>query len=241
VAGASAVELYQAGDLDAAIQSLSDALRSDPTDAKRRTFLFELLCFNGAFDRAEKQLDILAKEGRDAEMGTLLYRGALHAERIRHEMFGPGGLPQSAKAARPVRGTLNGQPFQSLVDADPRIGARLEVYAAGQYTWLPLEHISTLTMGPPKRLRDLLWAPVVVRPSEKMSELELGELLMPVLTPGAAQHPDARVRLGRVTDVDELSDGTEVPVGQKLLLVDDTELPILELRELVITPGDESV
>ena len=74
-----------------------------------------------------------------------------------------------------------------------------------------------------------------------MRELELGELLMPVLTPNAARHADPEVRLGRVTVVELLADGSEVPVGQKILLVDDTEVPILELRELVITPGDESV
>jgi protein involved in temperature-dependent protein secretion len=45
------------------------------------------------------------------------------------------------------------------------------------------------------------------------------------------------VRLGRRTDTDVLADGTPVPVGQKLWFVDDDEVPILELRELVITPA----
>lgn len=232
----NAAELYQAGQLEEAIEALSDALRSDPTDARRRTFLFELLCFSGEYDRAEKQLDILAREGQQAEMGTLLYRGALHAERTRQQMFSAEGLPPTTTAAQTVSGTLNGQPFESLVDADPRIGARLELYVAGQYTWFPLEHVSTLRKEPPRRLRDLLWMEVVVRPSERMRELELGELLMPVLTPAASQHPDPLVRLGRITDTEELATGIVVPVGQKLLLADDTEVPILELRELVITP-----
>lgn len=236
----NAAELYQAGQLEEAIEALSDALRADPTDARRRTFLFELLCFSGEYDRAEKQLDILAREGQQAEMGTLLYRGALHAERTRQQMFESSGLPPSTTAAQTVSGTLNGQPFESLVDVDPRIGARLEVYVAGQYTWLPFEHISTLRMEPPRRLRDLLWMQVVVRPSERMRELELGELLMPVLTPAAWRHADPLVRLGRITDTEELADGRMVPVGQKLLLADDTEVPILELRELVITPRDAS-
>jgi type VI secretion system protein ImpE len=73
----------------------------------------------------------------------MLYRGALHAERTRQEMFSPGGCRRRRRAPRPVTGTLNGSPSQSLEDADPRIGARLEVFAAGQYTWLPLEHVST--------------------------------------------------------------------------------------------------
>jgi type VI secretion system protein ImpE len=46
-------ELYQAGRLDEAVQALGSELRNDPTDTKRRTFLFELLCFTGEYDRAE--------------------------------------------------------------------------------------------------------------------------------------------------------------------------------------------
>jgi type VI secretion system protein ImpE len=232
----NAAELYQAGQLDAAIKALGDSLRDNPTDARRRTFLFELLCFAGEYDRAEKQLDVLAAGDRDAEVGALLYRSALHAERMRHTMFtSDAGLP--ATSAPAVAGTFNGQPFQLLADADPRIGARLEVFVAGQYTWLPLAHVSTVSMEAPRRLRDLLWAPIVVRPAEHMRELELGEILMPILTAGAWRHADDAVRLGRRTDTDVLADGTPVPVGQKLWFVDDDEVPILELRELVITPA----
>lgn len=130
----NAAELYRAGRLDEAITALGDVLRDDPADARRRTFLFELLCFAGSYDRAEKQLDVLSQGDRDAQVGALLYRGALHAERTRQSMFEPGGLPPSTVVARPVSGTFNGQPFDSLVDADPRIGPRLEVFVAGQYT-----------------------------------------------------------------------------------------------------------
>jgi type VI secretion system protein ImpE len=231
----NAAALYRAGRLDQAIEALGAGLRDNPADASGRTFLFELLCFAGNFDRAEKQLDILARDGTEAEAGALLYRGALHAERIRQAMFEEGGLPQSSIDPPPVSGIINGQPFTALEDADPRIGARLELFVAGQYTWLPLEHVASVIMQPPRRLRDLLWAPVVVQPSERMQELELGEVLMPTLTPGAWRHPDDQVRLGRVTEVEDLADGRTVPVGQKLWLVDGGELPLLELRELTIT------
>jgi type VI secretion system protein ImpE len=232
----NAAELYQAGQLNAAIKALGDSLRDNPTDARRRTFLFELLCFAGEYDRAEKQLDVLAAGDRDAEVGALLYRSALHAERMRLAMFASDvGLPTTSAAA--VTGTFNGQPFQLLADADPRIGPRLEVFVAGQYTWLPLAHVSSVSMEPPRRLRDLLWSPIVVRPAEHMSELDLGEILMPVLTAGAWRHSDDDVRLGRKTDIETLANGTPVPVGQKLWFVDDEEVPILELRELVINPA----
>ena len=229
--------LFQAGRLDEAIEALGVELRDNPADVQRRTFLFELLCFAGKFDRAEKQLDVLAKGGSQAALGALLYRTALHAERTRQEMFAIGELPTTGgPPPRPVSGTLNGTPFSSLTDADPRVGARLEVFAAGQYTWLPLEQLASIEMEQPKQLRDLMWAPVVVKPGEDFSALDIGEIMLPVLAPLSWQHPDGAVRLGRVTEWRELRDGAEAPVGQKLLLVDGEEFPILEVRRLEITP-----
>ena len=236
----NAQALYQAGQLEEAVQALSSTLRSSPDDVRARTFLFELLCFAGEYERAAKQLDVIAGSSKEAGMGALLYRSALHAERIRQDMFRSGSVP-SPRPGRSVSGTVNGVPFQSITDADPRIGARLEVFAAGQYTLVPFEYVASLHVEQPKRLRDLLWAEVRMLPSANAEGMEAGELLMPVLAPGSARHPDTEVRLGRVTEIELLTDGVEVPVGQKILLVDDTEVPILELRELVITPGDESV
>ena len=233
-------ELFRAGRLEEAVEALSAEVRNDPTDARRRTFLFELLCFAGQFDRAEKQLDVLAQRGHDAAMGTLLYRSALHAERVRQEMFTGGGYP-AGPPPRPVLGTLNGTSFHSLSDADPRIGARLEIFAAGQYTWIPLEQIASVRMRPPQRLRDLLWAPAVVRTAQDFRGIELGEVLVPALAPLSWRQRDDAVRLGRVTGWEPLADGTEAPVGQKLLLVDDQEFPILELRELDIVPAPVAV
>ena len=69
-----AVNLYRAGQLREAIKALGDELRKKPLDAKRRTFLFELLCFAGEYDRAEKQLDVLAVATGGARRGSLLYR-----------------------------------------------------------------------------------------------------------------------------------------------------------------------
>ena len=135
---------------------------------------------------------------------------------------------------QPVSGVLNGQPFESLSDADPRIGARLELFAAGQYTWLPFEHIESLQMLPPKRLRDMLWAPAIVRPNERFRGMEMGEVIVPAIAPLTWRHADGPVRLGRVTQWEVLEDDTEAPIGQKLLLVDGEEVPILEVRELTI-------
>jgi len=236
----SAQELFRAGRLNEAVEALGAELRDSPTEAQRRIFLFELLCFAGNYPRAEKQLDVLAQKGAEAAMGTLLYRSALHAEQTRQEMFLEGTYP-SSPAPRTVTGTLNGVPFQSLTDGDPRIGARLEIFAAGQYTWIPLEQIASVRIAPPTRLRDLLWAPARVRTSSDFRGVELGEVLIPALAPLSWGHDDDEVRLGRRTEWQAIRVDAQAPIGQKLLLVDDEEFPLLELRELDIVPAPVAV
>jgi type VI secretion system protein ImpE len=223
-------QLYQAGKIEQAVQALAGELRNDPTDSRRRTFLFELLCFMGEFDRAEKQLDILSDTSKEAGMGTLIYRSAIQAERLRRDIFEKKNFPQTA--AEPVTRTiLNGTSFGSVEDADPRIGPRLEVFAAGSYLWLPFAQIESIRMEAPKRLRDLIWIPAVLKTGPRCGGLNLGEVMIPALTPLAFRHSDSSVRLGRQT-VWEETEGETVPIGQKMLLVDGEEFPILEVRTL---------
>jgi type VI secretion system protein ImpE len=217
-----------------AMKALSAELRDNPTDARRRTFLFELLCFAGEWERADKQLEVLGQAGPESEMGVLLYRSALFAERQRHDLFQRGELPAEQEDTRAERnGMVNDKPFTYFADADPRIGARLELFAAGNYLLLPIEHVASIQIPPPKRLRDLIWTPAAVRTTPSFKGSELGEVLLPVLAPFSWRHPEEAVRLGRMT-VWEKTDGAEfqVPFGQKVWQVDDEDVPFLELRAL---------
>lgn len=235
----TAKELYIAGKLDPAIQALVAELRDNPVDAKRRTFLFELLAFAGEYDRADKHLEILAQASPDAATGALLYRAALAAERTRHELFTKNELSESSTAPDALSGTVNGQPFNSIEDADPRIGTRLEMFAAGDYIWVPMEHISSLQIEPPKRLRDLLWIPALVRTGPAFQGQELGEVLIPALSPFSSRQSDDAVRLGRAT-VWQQQDGGAIPFGQKMLLVDGEEIPLLEVRSLEFNAAENA-
>jgi type VI secretion system protein ImpE len=210
-------ELYRAGRLTDAIKALSAELRDNPTDAKRRTFLFELLCFAGEYERADKQLEVLGQAGPSSEMGVLLYRSALYAERQRQDLFARGEFPEEKEEAE---------------------SSRLELFAAGNYLLLPLEHVASIQIAPPKRLRDLIWTPAAVRTTPSFKGTELGEVMLPVLAPFSWKNPDEAVRLGRAT-VWEQPEGSEyqVPFGQKMWMVDDEEIPFLELRELEFNPA----
>ena len=228
-------ELFRAGKLREAIQQLGNELRNDPGDNKRRTFLFELLCFAGEYSRAEKHLTMLSDASPDAQMGALLYRSALTAERKRRAFFEAkqyaegGEIPVIGRS-----GTLNGEKFHSIEDIDPRIGSRLEVFIAGEYMWLPFAHVGSLTMGPPKFLRDLLWSSATVTASPAMQDKDMGEVLLPTLYPFSSTAERDEVKLGRETEwVLSEQEPLEIPYGQKLFVLDgERSVPILEIRSL---------
>jgi type VI secretion system protein ImpE len=227
----TAKRLFEEGKVRAAAKELTEYLRDHPADAQQRTFLFELLCASGDLARAEKQLSVLAQGGAETEMGAVLYYSALHAEKIRNETFEKANFSKQPGGA-PIAGRLNGKPFKSLRDADPDLGARLEVYAAGAYLWIPFEHIESLQMDAPKRLRDTLWAPALVRTGPEFKSTELGEVLVPVIYPFSWKNENEAVWLGRMTDWAADDQGTEYPSGQKILLMDGEEVPLLEVRSL---------
>ena len=96
-----------------------------------------------------------------------------------------------------------------------RVGPRLELFAAGAYLWIPLEHVESIETEKPTRLRDLLWIPAMVKTGPAFRDTELGEVLLPVLAPFSYKSGDSLVRLGRATGWDEV-DGVNVPFGQRL-------------------------
>jgi type VI secretion system protein ImpE len=223
--------LYREGRLREAIQALGEELRSNPLDAKRRTFLFELLLFAGEFDRAEKQLDFLAGANAEAAAGTLLYRSALHAERTRQSMFANGETPPQKEGAV-HDGVWNGTPFSEMSDADPRIGANLEVFLAGSYTWIPIHYLRKLEIQPPANLRDLVWAQARVETSSDFRLQDLGEVLLPVLCPLSFRHAEESVRLGRESAWEPDEAHGQIPYGIKMMDVDGTDVPLLEIRSV---------
>ena len=227
-------ELIAAGKLQEAIQSLSKELRDMPNDTRRRTFLFELLCFAGDYTRAEKHLSILSEASADAGVGALFYRSAMAAEKKRQAFFETKQYAGHEGRPMPRTGKINGEPFRTIEDIDPRIGARLEVYIAGEYVWLPFPQIGTITIGPPRYLRDLLWSPATVTAGPAGKSQDMGEVIVPILYPFSSNHERDAVKLGHETDwVLSEHDPIEIPYGQKLFVLDsERTIPILEIRSL---------
>ena len=230
-----AQELLASGKVREAESRLTAALRDNPTDAKQRTMLFEVLCFSGQYDRAGKHLGLLAQASHEAEMGAVLYYSALHAEKVRHEMFQKQEFPPEKPAKSPP-GKLNGKPFESISDADPDIGARLEVYAAGAYLWLPFQHIASVNIDPPRTLRDTLWTPAFVLTGPSFNGTDIGQVIIPAIYPFSWKSDDETIWLGRATEWVQDDAGNTYPVGQKTFIVDGEEVPLLEIRSLEFAP-----
>src|SRR5215471_14336817 len=218
------LELFQSGKLTEAVQALGEEVRNNPLDARRRTFLFGLLCFSGEYDRALKHLDIISNAGEYPAVAALLYRSAIEAEKTRQEMFGGGKCPPP-KSSLGLSGIRDGIPFRRFLDSDERIGGYLEAFIGDKYTWIALEQIASIEIAKPKLLLDLLWSPAVICPAPAYAALHLGEILVPVLSPNSTKHSDDAVRLGRCTIWEEEPGGHCVPFGQKLFLIDDQEVP----------------
>jgi type VI secretion system protein ImpE len=234
---ATARRWFEKGEVRKAQVELSLYLRDHPADNTSRTFLFELLCFSGEFQRAERHLAVLAQGNAQTETGAVLYYSALHAEKTRHEMFERPELSITPAPASPS-GKLNGKPFRSLRDSDPDMGSRLEVFAAGAYLWIPFQHIASVEIESPRKLRDMLWVHAFVRTGPTFQGRELGEVLIPAIYPFSWRHANGGVWLGRVTDWAADEQGREYPAGQRILLMDDEEVPFLEVRSMEFTVNE---
>lgn len=257
----TAKELLEANHLSAAITALTQDVKKQPTDTRLRTFLFELLCFAGEYERAERQLDVVGHQNESAGIGVEVYRQLLKADKARQRWFAEGLKPtllleapswvqhqleagnrlrahqtaeakallqQAVSTSPKLQGIVNGKPFIDFRDSDDRLGPFLEVFLREKYVWLPWEQIKKITIPKPTQLRDLLWTPATIEAGEGTA----GDVFLPVLYAGSHSEEDDQLRLGKITDWRGLGDGLAGGVGQKTFLVDDSEMSILEIREI---------
>ncbi len=242
-----AQELYREGKLTEAISQLQAVLRDKPTDKRARTFLFELLCFAGEFDRARKQLGVLAEETQQTKLGVSFYLAALSAETDRQAWYQLPAPPvvdsarndsaESVSAGvtgdgRAVSGVCDGVPFSGIHDLDPRLGGSLEFLTAGKYHRIAFRNLARLEFSPTARARDAYWRVATLEFSAEMGSNELDSILVPVLYPQTYLFEDDQTRLGRTTDFALSEGGEEIPCGQRILVIGGREVPLLEITSI---------
>lgn len=146
---------------------------------------------------------------------------AAEAVRLRAEAF---------EAAPASSGSLAGQPFEWIADADSRLGPVMEAMIKGRYGWVPFAAVARIVIEPPTDLRDLVWVPA-------RFDLHNGGqtvALIPARYPGSGTSASGALQLARATEWTEWAPDQFIGHGQRLLTSSGPELGLLEAREIVL-------
>ena len=137
---------------------------------------------------------------------------------------------QALEQAPTSSGTINGEPFAWIADADSRLGPVLEAIVNGRYYWLPWNRLSKIDFDPPQDLRDAVWMPAHLEFSNGGEVVALIPTRYPdtVLTGGDA------LALSRATDWRETAPGDYIGLGQRLITTDAADYGLMDLRAIVV-------
>ncbi|MBS0182961.1 MAG: hypothetical protein JSS39_11215 [Nitrospira sp.] len=256
-----AKELLDANQLSAAILELNQEAKQRPTDLHIRTFLFELLCFDGAYERAERQLDVIGLHNERAGIGVEVYRQLLKADKARRRWFAEGLKPtflieppawiqHQLEAGHRLRGRQVEEAtalFQEAADRRPKLTGLVNGTRCAEFRDIDDRLGAVLEVF---FREQYVWLPIeqvrkmTLPPPKQLRDLlwipatieteegASGQLYLPALYVGSQSEGNDQLRLGRMTDWRELGDGLVGGVGQKMFLADDRELSILEIREM---------
>ncbi len=125
-------------------------------------------------------------------------------------------------------GTINGERFEWIADADSRIGPVLEAVINNRYYWLPFKNLIGVDIEAPTDLRDQVWLPA------KLTFVNGGEALalLPVRYAGTENSSDELARLSRRTSFDERFPGVFCGIGQRVFVTDTSEYSLLDIRSI---------
>ncbi len=137
---------------------------------------------------------------------------------------------QAFEQAPGSSGTINGQSFEWISDADSSLGPLIEVILNARYYWVPFQQINAVTIPEPRDLRDMVWLPA------QFTWTNGGQAhgLIPARYVGSESSQDPLIQLGRKTDWITLADGVYRGLGQRMLATDQDEYPLLDIRQIHI-------
>lgn len=256
-----AKELFEAGKLDEAIEELLREVKADPGDGAKRTFLFELSCFAGDWERAERQLDVIGHQSAKAELGVMVYRANINAEQERRRVFAEGVQPHFLREppayvdlhVAALNQMRQGQTAEARATLDRAEEERPAI--AGKFDGQDFEDFRDYDdrIGPVLELivKDkYVWLPyeqisrMEISPPRQLRDMlwasariealdgTIGEVYVPSLYAGTSDSENDQVRLGRMTDWKQLGDDLLSAVGQRLFLVDGEDRSLFEAKQV---------
>ena len=256
-----AEERLSAGRLQESLVALQDEVRRDPSDVKKRIFLFQLLAIEGEWERARNQLDACLNLEKSSQAMVEVYRMALLAEQTRHAVFAGTASP-----------TIFGEPRQwttclvealrlnSVGDMSKANELRLEAFdaapiSAGEIDGQPFNWIcdADSRLGPVLEAvlnGQYMWIPFdrirairVEAPTDLRDFVWLpaaftwthgGDVmgLIPSRYPGSEKHTDNGIRMARRTEWQALGDEQFSGLGQRMFATDCGEFSLLDMRHI---------
>lgn len=140
-------------------------------------------------------------------------------------------LEQAEQQRKPLSGVCNGEPFNDFRDLDDRTPTVFEVLTStGKYYWVPFDLVNSISFHAPEHPLDLLWRRATME--TKVEHAEGDVYILCTYYQGDANMLSEAQRLGRETDWSGNDNEPVQGVGQRLFLVGDDVLPIMELKQL---------
>lgn len=248
--------------LSGAISAAIETVRNNPTNVSARTFLFELSCFSGEWERAEKQLDAIGHQDANAAIGSLIYRQNLKAERDRINLFEHSSRPESAskfpdyveKLLTAVDLVRQGDTASARAELDEVEEERpaFPVTVNGEEFGDFRDHNELTMCVFEVFIKDnYIWLPFeqvvsieflerkslrdVYWPQAKveMTNGTSGEMFFPSLYVNTWKNENDQVRLGRTVDWREIGNDIYQGEGMRLFWMDGKDLPLTDIKTLV--------
>jgi type VI secretion system protein ImpE len=130
----------------------------------------------------------------------------------------------------PARGgSINGERFEWLADADTRVGPVCEAIVNGHYYWVPFARLARLDIEAPIDLRDVAWTPAHFQFTNGGETVGI----IPSRYPGSEGAGDSTLCLARKTTWQEVRPGVYEGLGQRLFATDAGEYPLFDVRSIL--------
>jgi type VI secretion system protein ImpE len=161
----------------------------------------------------------------------------LEALRLTAEGSHDGALSlrqEALELAPATAGSIDGQAFEWIADADTRIGPVLEAIFNGAYYWVPFQHIREVRIEEPSDLRDLVWMPAQLIWANGGGTVAL----LPTRYPGSEASDDSQIQLSRKTTWSEPASDVYLGLGQRILATDSDDYPLMDVRLVSLDTGE---
>ena len=247
------------GDPSTALSDLQEQIRKNPSNAKLRVFLFQLLAVEGRWDRALTQLNVAGELDAGNLAMVQTYRDALACEALREQIFAGNRSPLIfGQPATWIALLVEALRLAAAGDVEQSQQLRDEAFAAAPVTsgvidgqpfaWLadadarlgPM--LETIINGryywvPFNHIREIrIEAPADLRDVVWMPAYFTwangGESvgLIPTRYPGTQASSELQLRLARRTDWTDCGAELFAGLGQRMLATDAGEYPIMDAR-----------